>query len=133
MSCKLKLDINHQHFFQIIDGPYASAPKKDFMWRGALILVCICYLSNVVLTHFWRAVYNKVWCRNSILLTKLFWHTVRKNCSLQSRKTFEIWGWRLRICKIFEVTWTFFFKQWNSEQFLLTKCFLNLFLEVSQI
>ena len=37
---------------------------------------------------------------NGILLPKLFWPTVRKNCS------FEIRGWRPRICKIFEITRT---------------------------
>ena len=38
--------------------------------------------------------------RNSILLPKLFWPTVRKNCSRDWEKTFEIQGWRPRKFKI---------------------------------
>ena len=36
---------------------------------------------------------------NGILLRKLFWPTVRKNCSWDWEKHLEIWGWRQRICK----------------------------------
>ena len=39
-----------------------------------------------------------------ILLPKLFWPTVRKNCSSDREKSFEIRDWRPRICKIFEIT-----------------------------
>jgi hypothetical protein len=49
---------------------------------------------------------------------KLFW---------RSRKTFEIQGWRPRIFKILKIL------SERSEQFLLTECFFNLFLEISQI
>ena len=48
------------------------------------------------------------------------------------RKTFEIRGWRPRICKIFEIVRTIYSNSERSEQFLVTKCFFNLFLEVSQ-
>ena len=37
------------------------------------------------------------------LLPKLFYPTVRKNCSSDREKKFEIQGWRLRICKNFEI------------------------------
>ena len=47
--------------------------------------------------------------------------------------TFEIRGWRLGICKIFEITRTIFSNSERSEQFLVTEWFFNLFLEVSQI
>ena len=50
-----------------------------------------------------------------------------------SRKTFEVRGWRQRICKNFEITRTINSKSGRSEQFLITECFFNLFLEVSQI
>ena len=55
--------------------------------------------------------------RNGILLQKLFWPTVRKNCSSDQEKLlkFEAEGSE------------------RSEQFLVTECFFNLFLEVSQI
>ena len=58
-----------------------------------------------------------------------------QNCSdlLWSRKTFEIRGWRPRICKIFEITRTIHSNSERSEQFLVTECFFNLFLEVSHI
>ena len=94
-----------------------------------------------------------------ILLPKLFWLTVRKqlwfrnlkknlemvfccqNCSdllwekivLVIQKTFEIQGWRPRICKMFEITRTIYSNSERSEQFLVTECFFNLFLEVSHI
>ena len=43
--------------------------------------------------------------RNGILLPKLFWPTVRRNCSSnRERKTFEIQGLSPRICKNFEIT-----------------------------
>ena len=38
--------------------------------------------------------------KNGILLPKLFWHTVRKNCSSD-------WEKLLKNFKIFEITWTF--------------------------
>ena len=74
---------------------------------------------------------NFSWCclqseegRNGILLPKLFWPTVRKNCSSDQEKTFEIRGWRPRICKIFEITRLIYSNCERSEQFLVTECFL---------
>ena len=63
-------------------------------------------------------------------VTKLFWPTVRKNCSSDREKPFEIRGWRPRICKIFETTRTIYPKSESSEQVLVTECFVNLFLEI---
>ena len=60
-----------------------------------------------------------------ILLPKLFWPTVKKKCSSDWEKTFEIQGWRLRICKNFEITWTIYLNSGRSEQYLLTECFLT--------
>ena len=57
---------------------------------------------------------------------KLKNHSVTKNCS-------EIRGWKPRICKIFEITRTIYSTSERSEQFLVTECFFNLFLNVSQI
>ena len=73
------------------------------------------------------------WNRNSNLLPKLFWPTVRKNCSSDQEKLFEIQGWRPRIWKIFEITRTIYSNSERSEQFLVTECFFNLFLEISPI
>ena len=52
----------------------------------------------------------------SILLWKLFWPTVRKKNIL-----------------VIEITRTFFSNSERSEQFLVTECFFNLFLEISHI
>ena len=68
---------------------------------------------------------------SGILLQKLFWPTVRKNCSKGSRKFFEIWGWKPRICKKFEITRTIYSNSKRSEQFLLVEYFFNLFLSGS--
>ena len=65
------------------------------------------------------------------MFPKLFWPTVRKNCSTDWGKTFEIWGWRPRICRNFEITRTM--KQWKVSTMFETECFYNLFLEISQI
>ena len=75
---------------------------------------------------------NHILCRNGILLPKLFWPTVRKNCS-SDRENF--WNSRLkaRIPKIFEITRTIYSNSERSEQFLVKECSFNLFLEVSQI
>ena len=67
-----------------------------------------------------------------ILLPKLFWPTVRENCS-SDREKLEIRGWRPRICKTFEITRTIYSNSERSEQLLVTECFFNLFLEASHI
>ena len=66
-----------------------------------------------------------------ILLPKLFWPTVRKKCSSDLEFFFEIRCWRSRICKMFEITRTIYSNIERSEQFLVTECFFNLFLQVS--
>ena len=48
-------------------------------------------------------------------------------------KIFEIRSRRPNICQIFEITWTIYSNSERSEQFLVTECFFNLFLEFSQI
>ena len=58
---------------------------------------------------------------NGILLPKLFWPTVRKKCTSDRKKTFEIWGWRPRICKFFEITCIICSNSQRSEQFLVTE------------
>ena len=65
---------------------------------------------------------------NKIVLTYLLWEEIVLVI------VFEIRGWRrLGICKIFEITRTICSKSERSEQFFVTKCFFNLFLEVSHI
>ena len=60
---------------------------------------------------------------NGILIPKLFWSTVRKKISSDREKN----------SKIFEIIRTICSNSERSEQFLVTECFFNLFLEVSQI
>ena len=52
-----------------------------------------------------------------ILFPKLFWPTVRK--------TLEIRGWRLRICKMFEIARAIYSNSERSEQFLKPNSFLT--------
>ena len=67
----------------------------------------------------------------SSLLTVVFCF---QNCSIMwLRKTFEIRGWRLRICKLFEIHLNNLLGQWKFSIIFETECLFNLFLEVSQI
>ena len=61
--------------------------------------------------------------KNGILFPKLFWPTVRKNCFTDRQKLFEITRTIYSSSERSEV----------SEQFLVTECYFNLFLEVSKI
>ena len=58
---------------------------------------------------------------NGILLSKLFWPTVRKNCSSDREKLlkFEAEGWEF--AKIFEITRTIYSNSERSEQVLVTE------------
>ena len=49
------------------------------------------------------------------------------------RKKYEIRGWRPRICKLFEISRTNYSNSERSEIFLVTKCFFNLFLDISHV
>ena len=79
----------------------------------------------------------KLYMDTFFFLPKMKWYFVtkivltycEKNCSSDR----EIWGWRPRICKNFEITWTIYSNSERSEQFLVTDDFFNLFLEVPQI
>ena len=93
----------------------------------------VCF-SNLKVLKFIEILSNFLWARswkkwpllsnNGILLLKLFWPTVRRNCSSDREKLF----W-----KLFEITRTIYSNSERSEQFLVTECFFNLVLEVSQI
>ena len=85
------------HFFQVFLWPHFP-----FFFRFMHFFVLILSLQLALRIEFLFSETNK---KNGILLPKLFWPTVRKNCSNSER----------------------------SEQFLVTECFFNLFLEVFQI
>ena len=70
---------------------------------------------------------------NGILLPKLFWPTVRKNCSSDQEKLWKFEAEGREIANFLEITRTIYSSNERSEQFLVTECFFNLFLEVSQI
>ena len=87
--------------------------------------------------------HDLLWDKIVLVIKKTFWNSRLKAENLQNfwekivgiqkhagkvRKSFEIGGWRLRICKIFEMTRTIYSNSEQSEQFLITECFLNLFL-----
>ena len=57
----------------------------------------------------------------------------RKIVLVIKKKNFEIRGWRPRICKNFEITRTICLNSERSEQFWVTECFSNMFLEASQV
>ena len=80
---------------------------------------------------FFKLSFHKlqVYVRKWYFVTKIvLWE---KNCSSDREKKFEFRGWRPRICNIFEITRTIYSNSERSEQFLVTECFFNLFLEVS--
>ena len=85
--------------------------EEDFFFRLASVLM------------------NKEW----YFVTKIVLTYCEKKLFSWSRKTFEIRGWWPRICKKFEITRTIYSNSERSEQFLVTECFFNLFLEVSHI
>jgi hypothetical protein len=66
-------------------------------------------------------------------VTKIVLTYCEKKMFKWSRKTCKIWSWRPRIFKIFEIIRTIYSNIKRSEQFLVTECFFNLFLEVSHI
>ena len=119
-SAKINLGPSYQHptlFYYGIDIFLLeiSSNKEPEKIRGWTAMVS-CWHSTMVFCY-----QN---CSN------LLWE---KNCSSDQEKTFEIRGWRPRICKIFEITRTIYSNCERSEQFLVTESFFNLFLEVSHI
>ena len=92
----------------------------------------------VIEPKYGKSIYERIIIKKSTCEEMVFCY---QNCSdllweklfYLSRKTFEIRGWRPRICKSFEITRTIYSHSERSEQFLVTECFFNLFLEVSQI
>ena len=76
-------------------------------------------ISQVKMQHF--TLQNKEW----YFVTKIGLTYCEKELFYWSRKTFEIQGWRPRICKFFEITRTIYSSSEWSEQFLVPECFLT--------
>ena len=95
------------------------------IWRAAKLLV----VPNETV-HRWtiRTWFDiDVYKNNGILIAKLFWTPVRKNC-------FSDWEKLLKFdAKEFEITRTMHSNNERSKQFLETECFFNLFMEIFQI
>ena len=72
-----------------------------------------------------------IFWNNGILLPKLFWPAVRKNCSSNWEKISKIWGWRPIICKM-RLLEQFIQTVKGQNNFWQQNVF-NLFLEVSHI
>ena len=66
-------------------------------------------------------------------VTKIFLTYCEKKIVVVIKKNFWNWGSRPRICKNFKIPRTIYSNSERSEQFLVTECFFNLFLEVSHI
>ena len=66
---------------------------------------------GTIFLHFYSSISHI-----GILLLKLFWTILRK-IVVVIVKTFEIWGWRRRICKTFEITGIIYSNSERSEQF----------------
>ena len=71
--------------------------------------------------------------KNCIFLSKLFWPTVRKNCPSDQEKLLKFEAEGQEFAKIYEITRAIYSSSERSEQFVVTECFFNSFLEISQI
>ena len=58
-------------------------------------------------------------------VTKIVWTYCKKKLFKWSRTTFEIWGWRARICKVLEITRAIHSDSEKSGQFLVTEGFFT--------
>ena len=92
----------------------------EWIWHLALVL-------NQ--THSMTHTKSKKW----YFVTTIVLTYSEKKLFYWSKKPFEIWGWGPRIFKILKITWTIYSNSERSEQFLVTECFFNLFLEVSHM
>ena len=107
-------------------------------WRCLILyekIFCCFFMSNklqyVTFSHWTHSWICQI--EDWYFVTKIVLTYCEKKLFFWSRRTFEIQSWRSRICKNFEITGTIYSNSERSEQFLVTECFFNLFLEVSQI
>ena len=122
---KVKLNLWDTYIQDIYSGVFKAQKYLAYVfvskkWKKTVLNDCNPALESTVAKS-----------RNGILLPKLFWPAEKKMFNWVW-KTFEIRGWRPRICEFFEIIRTIYSNSERSEQFLVTECFFNLFLEVSQ-
>ena len=96
----------------------------DKRFCGKTDLICDAWQEKIF--HIFIGFFKR---RNGILLTKLFWPTVRKKCSSDREilLRFETEGREFAKCLR---ALKHFFKLWKVRTIFETECFLNLFLEV---
>ena len=81
--------------------------SSSFGTKSLPVIFYLLATFEFVLFTFWIKPSDLSKGKHFILLSKLFWPTVRKKLR-GFEKIFEIWGWRLIIFKIFEITWTIY-------------------------
>ena len=59
------------------------------------------WINDGITENFWKVILLLIECINGILLPKLFWPTVRKNCSSDWKFLLQILGLHPRISKVF--------------------------------
>ena len=117
---------NSIFFFQV------TVHFDHFLWKvlkSLLYKLCLNLFIASRIFHSWMIWKMKKW----YFVTKIVLTYCEKQLYYWSRKTFESRGRKLRIFKNFDITRTIYSNSERSEQFLVTECFFNLFLEVSQI
>ena len=100
-----------------VPAPLHSQKEKPSLWCLVLTLCDALKLSFSFASVSFQASshhrctvirISEIWI--GILLPKLFWSFVRKNCSIDWEKKFKIQGWRPKICKFFVISGTIFGK-----------------------
>ena len=84
--------------------------RQEILWENWSDLWC---MARENLSHFFIGFFKR---RNGILLPKLFWPTVRKNCSSDWEKLLKF---EAEICKKSEITRTIYSDSERSKQFLV--------------
>ena len=108
---------NHMHLLNIkgacmqFFGRRTKRYELDLYLKTSSLLIGFC---GTCMEKF-TMVFCYLNCSDLLEQALLFW----------LRKYYEIWGWRPRICKIFEITSTIFSNSERSEEYLVTECFFT--------
>ena len=128
-SARCQIVKNQQYIFFIYFAAYGTARLSIlvFFFFVKIIELKIALIKAKMVAHCTS--HRLVW----YFVTKIVLTYCEKKFVIVIEKNFKIRGWRPRIFKIFEITRTIYSNSERSEQFLVTECFFNLFLEVSHI
>ena len=108
----------HRLFSSFLNVAFIKLKFFHVIKEVCFVLCILCILSMYLLWYF---------------VTKIVLTYCEKKLFKWSKKTSKIRDWRPRIWKFFEMTRTIYSNSERSEKFLVTECFFNLILEVSQI